>query len=367
MNNLTLNFYFARHFTKQVMFVFFLFLFLIIALDLIELSRTTAKQTDVSSLDLVKIALFRAPQFARHILPFAILFGAATSLMLLNRRLELVVARASGISVWQFIAPYVIVATGMGLFNAMVYNPLALSGVEASYEIEAKVFGKVEGGYSNKSQNFWLRVGSIDGDIIVRSKVAQNSGEKLSAVTIYRFGNSGTMLERLDADEALFAEIDGKNYYRLQNVIVTAPGQAGVKIKTVDIPIEISRSQLQINTTRPESVSFWNLLTQAARAEKAGRNPLPFLTAHQSLLSKPLLFVAMALLAAGVSLRFIRIGQSGLLIFGGILTGFVLYVSTVMVLSFGSNGLVSPALAAWSPACVATLIGATLLLHQEDG
>lgn len=367
MRNLTLNFYFARHFAKQVFVVFALFFFLIVALDLIELSRATSKQTDIEPFDLIKIAIFRAPSFAKHALPFTVLFGAATSLMILNHRLELVVARASGISVWQFLLPYVFAGVALGLFYSLIYNPLALTSLDASQDVEAKVFGKIQGGFSNKSRNFWLRVGSNDGDIIVRSKVAQNNGQKLAAVSIYRFGNSGKMLERFDAERAVFTEINGKNYYKLHGVTVTVPGKAGVKNKTVNIPIEISKNQLQTNTTRPDSVSFWNMTKQAERAGNAGRDPRPFLTAYQSLLAKPLLFVAMILLAASVSLRFTRFGQSGTLIFGGVLAGFVLYVATEIVLNFGSNGLVSPAMAAWSPACVATLIGATLLLHQEDG
>ena len=36
-------------------------------------------------------------------LPFAFLFGALLSLLDLSRKLELVVARASGVSVWGFL------------------------------------------------------------------------------------------------------------------------------------------------------------------------------------------------------------------------------------------------------------------------
>ena len=99
----------------------------------------------------------------------------------------------------------------------------------------------------------------------------------------------------------------------------------------------------------------------------AGKNPLPFLTKFHALLAVPLLFVAMVLLASTVSLRFARFGINGKAILAGILAGFVLYVLSKLLVTFGSNGLVPPFVAAWSAAIVASLVGITVLLHQEDG
>ncbi len=77
--------------------------------------------------------------------------------------------------------------------------------------------------------------------------------------------------------------------------------------------------------------------------------------------------VAMTLIAATVSLKFSRINQSRSVILGGILSGFVLYVVTVLVRAFGSSGVMPPFVAAWVPVVVAMALGATILLHKEDG
>jgi lipopolysaccharide export system permease protein len=45
----------------------------------------------------------------------------------------------------------------------------------------------------------------------------------------------------------------------------------------------------------------------------------------------------------------------------------VLYVVTVLVRAFGSSGVVPPFVAVWIPVVVALALGATILLHQEDG
>jgi lipopolysaccharide export system permease protein len=39
----------------------------------------------------------------------------------------------------------------------------------------------------------------------------------------------------------------------------------------------------------------------------------------------------------------------------------------VLVKAFGSSGVVPPFVATWIPVIVAMAIGATILLHQEDG
>ncbi len=52
---------------------------------------------------------------------------------------------------------------------------------------------------------------------------------------------------------------------------------------------------------------------------------------------------------------------------GGVIAGFVLYVGTKLVGDLGGAGLLSAAVAAWSPAIVGSMFGILVLLHQEDG
>ena len=59
---------------------------------------------------LAKFHLFRVPQLTERIMPFTVLVGAMSCYLALSRRLELVVARAAGVSAWQFVAPAMIAA-----------------------------------------------------------------------------------------------------------------------------------------------------------------------------------------------------------------------------------------------------------------
>ena len=51
------------------------------------------------------LSFLHTPTVAEQALPFAVLFGSMIAFLNLSRKLELVVARAAGVSVWQFLAP----------------------------------------------------------------------------------------------------------------------------------------------------------------------------------------------------------------------------------------------------------------------
>ena len=88
---------------------------------------------------------------------------------------------------------------------------------------------------------------------------------------------------------------------------------------------------------------------------------------YQVLLARPLLLVAMVLIAASFSLRFFRMGGVARMVSGGVGAGFVLYVVTKLVTDLGGAGILSAQLAAWVPAMMGSLLSALVLLHLEDG
>jgi lipopolysaccharide export system permease protein len=364
----TMGFYLAVTFLRYTTGIFLLFLFLIIGVDMIEFSRRASSVEDVQASEILAVVLFRALSNAENVLPFTVMFGASATLIVLNRRLELVVARAAGLSVWQFLFPIALAAALVGALTSLVYNPVSIAALNLSSAEEAKIFVRGKKSNDGGSRGNWLRLNQKDGDVVIRAQIMQGTGNRLTQVIAYRYDFNGEMVERLDAASADFVESSSTgNHYLLSNVVSTKPGQKGERLEQSILPVEISQSQLQTNQTTAGSVDFWSLPEQARRIELAGKNALPFTTRYQSLLAEPLLFVAMVLLAATVSLRFARFGINAKAILTGILAGFVLYVIAKLLVTFGSNGLVPPVMAAWSAAVVASLICITVLLHQEDG
>ena len=101
----TLGRYFAGRFVVSALGVFASIFVLLVLVDYIEMVRKTSGLVSASAITVAETSLFRVPQLLEKMMPFCILIGAMTCYLALSRRLELVVARAAGISAWQFIAP----------------------------------------------------------------------------------------------------------------------------------------------------------------------------------------------------------------------------------------------------------------------
>ena len=106
----TLGAYFSRQFLKTIFLVFATVFTLVYTLDFVELMRRAGDAESATPALIAQLALFRTPAIAEQVMPFAVLFGSMAALLQLSRKLELVVARAAGISAWQFLQPGLLVA-----------------------------------------------------------------------------------------------------------------------------------------------------------------------------------------------------------------------------------------------------------------
>src|ERR1700740_567972 len=106
-------------------------------IDYVELMRRGADWPHATAWLLAKISMYRVPQLTERIMPFSVLVGPMSCYLALSRRLELVVARAAGVSAWQFVAPAVIAAFLFGTVATTVYNPVSAMLHERSKQLEA--------------------------------------------------------------------------------------------------------------------------------------------------------------------------------------------------------------------------------------
>jgi lipopolysaccharide export system permease protein len=128
IRNFTLTRYIARRFLLGIMTTLGVCALLIFMIDFVELLRQSGKFGEVPALQLAWIALLRLPAYTEFLLGFAVLVGSIGALLVLNRKSELAVMRAGGMSVWQFLMPGILVAFLVGLLGVLVYNPLAATG-----------------------------------------------------------------------------------------------------------------------------------------------------------------------------------------------------------------------------------------------
>ena len=361
----TLYFYISMRFLKVLIAMVLGLGFLIVTVDFIEQLRKSANVEDVSLWSLYTISLLRAPAFIEKAFPFACLFAAMITLTQLNLKMELVVARAAGISASHFLLPISISAALVGIGVATIYNPLAIKAFERSEDLSAEVIKKKPRNNSELTKRgYWIKQQDDDGgSSIINAEIARKGGKVLDNVSIIRFNREWQIIERLDAKQA----IHRTDNWLLNEVTKTDASGANTKVGSINLKTRLTADELLGISTKPDGISFWKLRETAKRVEKSGTNGRPYMVQFHSLTALPLFLLAMVIVAATVCLRFVRFGQVGRMILGGILCGFVLYTITSLITALGSNGVVTPALAAWAPGLVATLFGMSVLLHQEDG
>jgi lipopolysaccharide export system permease protein len=351
--------YFAGRFASAVLGVFLGVMALIFTLDFVDTLRRAGEIKGAGGGVIAWLAVLHTPIVAEQALPFAVLIGAMGAFLNLSRRLELAVARAAGVSVWQFLAPAAVVSLLLGVGEVAAFNPLSTTMKRQAAGLEAKIFGSG----ARDAGGFWLRQKTIDGQSIVHVDGRDLNKDIFLGVQVYNFGRDGAFDQRVDAKSGRLRE----GYWELRDAEVVTPGADETHVDTYLLTTSLNRDQIAQSFVPPDTVSFYGLSGLADQVRNAGLDASPYLLRRQQLLALPLSLLAMTLVAACFSLRLFRMGGVQRMVLGGVTTGFVLYVVTKVIGDLGTAGLVSAPVAAWTPAVGGCLFGVYVLLHQEDG
>ena len=356
---LTLCLYYLRRYMVTTGWFFLGVAAIIFLVDFSE-NSSRLSSADAGLMQVFYLTAVRVPLLLQQTVPFVVLFSSIIALVTLNRKNELVVTRAAGISVWQFMTPFVAGAFIIGALVVAALNPLAAFGMRSALNIETSL------GASGSSQSGnipWLRQITGDDDTIMGAKNVSENGTMLSGVVVFHFDPKGNIVLRQDASTAKLE----RGYWLLNGVTETRPGEPPKRLETAQVSTNLKQEFIQQRLSQPETIGFFDLPEKIRATRALGISTAPLKTQFNSLLAMPFVLIAMSMIAGTVSLKFSRLSQSPGMILGGILSGFMLYVVTMLAKAFGSSGVVPPFVAAWIPAIVALSIGATVLLHQEDG
>ncbi len=335
---------------------------LIFLFDFAELTRRAGNNAELGFSTLAQMTLLRLPNLSERLLPFAVLFGTMWTFLRLTRHHELVVARASGISVWQFLMPSLLISFLIGVFFIMVYNPVS-STLMAGYERWEAEAIRGQASLLSPSTGFWLREGTKQGQTVLHALRVSNEGRQLEDVTFYFVDSAGAFTQRIDAKRATLED----GIWSISNAMVADVQSPAALHDNMEVPTSLTPTQIQDTFASPDTISFWDLPRFIELAERAGMTATRHRLHWHAILSTPFLLCAMVLVAASFSLRLSRLGHIGQMVLAALFAGFLLYFITDLSQTLGRSGAVPVILAAWAPGAVAAFLGLTTLLHLEDG
>jgi lipopolysaccharide export system permease protein len=357
----TLSRYFGLRFLNAVLAVLIGAMVLVALIDFLEMMRRTGDMKDVSALLVAKITGFRLLFVTERIIPFAVLVGAISCYLNLSRRLELVVARAAGISAWQFIAPALLIALLIGVIATTVYNPISAILHERSVRMEDALFNG--GGAQSAGGNFWASQRGDGGQTIISAKVSRGQGTELGGVSVFRYDEGGHFRDRIEAKGAVLEA----GLWRLEGVRIYASGTPITEVDTYPLKTTLTPEQVRESFATPETVPFWELSSYIQLAENAGLAAGAYRLQYYQLLVQPFYYASMVLLAAAVSLRLFRFGGVQRMALSGVVGGFLLFVLAKITGDVSKAGMMPPLVAASLPALCGAIVGVVALLYQEDG
>lgn len=359
----TLSLYIARRFLVSFGAVLLVFAAVIFLLDVIELMRRTSGRSDISVSLIAGMALLKLPYMAQKIVPFAALFGGMHTFWRLTRFHELIVARAAGVSVWQFLFPAVASMILLGVINVSAFNPIA-SAMLARYDLLESRYVLGRSALLTVSRTgLWLRQADEQGQSVIHAASVSQPDMVLRDVIIFLYEGTDQFLGRIDASEASL----GKGTWNLKNALITGPNRPSQTFENYSIKTNWTMEKIQDSFAAPETMSFWELPGFISLLDSAGFSASRHRLYWHSLLAVPLLLSAMVLVAASFSLRPARRGGIAVLIGSGVIFGFLLFFLSDVVLALGLSATIPTVLAAWTPAGFSLLIGLAVLLHLEDG
>ena len=370
---LTLSLYVGRQFLTAVLMTLLVMMFIVAMIELLELVRRAADAPHSVPFGIVlQLMLLKLPTSAEKIYPFSFMMGSMIALGRLTRSSELVVTRAVGVSVWQFLMPGILVALVLGTAFVTLMNPVAAMTVSRYDRLEGKYISGRSSLLSVLPSGLWLRQvgeknirvhGNAAEEYIIHANRIDQGTLALTTVTIFLFDASHHFMGRIDAPEASLAP----GHWIVPSATLATPLTRPEIISNYTMPTQLTLAQIQDSFSAPETFSFWQLPGFIAVLEKAGFSALQHKLHFHSLVALPMLLAGMVMLAAVCSLRPPRRGGTGGLLAIGVAAGFLMYFMTNIIYAFGASGGLPIMLAAWAPTLIILMFASAALLHLEDG
>lgn len=299
------------------------------------------------------------PEIIRLMSPLALFLSTVYLTARLAQRMELSSLQTSGVSLYRFMLPYLIVGvvvTGFMIwFNGWVVPETNRVVIRFEQDYMRDSDARPDVGNINRQEgpNSLLSVQYYDRD----SRMA-------TSVSLFQLSDDRNLVRRVDAN--LMTWIDSTDWWHLSDVTTRSFGEDGLeslrKIESLDTtlsirPRDLARSERDVEMmTVPEAREHIDTLRRTG-ATRLGRP----LVAYHSKFAYPI--ANLILILVGVPLAAVRRRGGQAVQMGiGLFVAFVYLLIMKLIEPFGYSGIVSPEVAAWSPHVVFLTGGLIFLL-----
>ncbi len=294
------------------------------------------------------------PQRIYELFPMAALVGTMLGLSALAADSELVVMRASGLSLLQ-ITSAVMKLGAVLVFAAVLIGELVTPFTETQaqqYRAQA-----LEQGVKHSSHGIWMRDQTV---FVSVDEVLPDLS--LLNLRVFEFDDAQRLRSVVHAAEATYEE----EQWRLSNVRQSLFEEDRVEAISADAAYwssALTPKILSAFLVKPEQMSAWNLRRYISHLRENAQDPAQYELAFWQKLILPFATAVMVILAIPFAFRHLRSGGLGQSLFGGIMLGLGFYLANH---GFGFYVLVydvHPLIGALMPTVL--FLGAALLMLRR--
>src|SRR5690606_37315117 len=131
--------------------------------------------------------LLKLSYLSQEVMPFTVLFAAMATFWRLTRSHELVVARAAGVSVWQFLLPVIGSSVVIAVLAVSALNPLAAALLSRYERLEASYIHNQQSMLAVSETGLWLRQSDGSGQAVIHADPVKPGSVSLQQVTVFRY------------------------------------------------------------------------------------------------------------------------------------------------------------------------------------
>jgi lipopolysaccharide export system permease protein len=295
-----------------------------------------------SAADALLFTLLNLPQQAFELLPIGALIGALMGLGNLAANSELIVTRASGVSIWRVAWP--VALAGVTLALAMYGIGEFLAPSMAHYASREKAAAKISGVSFAGGQSAWIK----DGNKILRVQTGDLEQE-LGGVSVFVLDGPNRLSLVQRAQSVSIAE---RGRWKLENVEATEFGtdrlQASFSAQTM-INSAINPEFLGLAATDPSLLTLRGLSTYIEHLRRNNLTTASYEIGFWSRVARIFAVVIVVLLSLPFVFGPLRTTGAGTRTVIGVLLGVVFFLANRTIENGGALFALNPVLIGWLP------------------
>ena len=355
--------YFLRHASVYFFTILMILCFITSLSEFIEYSKQTSHFKNDAFYICIKMTLLKIPINIQKLLPYATFFGAMISLLKLSKNSELIIARTAGLNIWYCCLPHVILAFFIGIFSITVFSSITSVTQTKLIQLDNQYFKNNNNNLQISGGGFWLHQKEGDKTAIIHAAKIDPIKMELNKVIIFRYTKDNKFYERIDGENTKLEE----GYWKIDKGIKTNKNLETSDFIELQLPTQLTSSQIKESFARPETISFWETQKFIEIIEKAGFNSRKHVIYLHKMLSTPIFLIGMVLLGAIFSVKPLGRHGIGKRLFIAIILAFVIFFLNDVIAALGQGSQAPAFLAAWIPALIPIFLSTSILLYLEDG